>query len=113
MWLQDCIQHVKGPLGLAEHVSTSLWASFSEKRPEENTSQTKAVKLRAAFRRYSLGSLCQGSELQGNVRPVLGAVSHHISVKTQLQRSLDGQDLGSTVPVQALRLSLTQCPRLL
>lgn len=84
MWLLDCIQHMKGPLGRAEHVSSSLWAFFSEKCPEENTSQTKAVKLRAAFRRYSLGSLCQGSELQGNDRPVLGLFSIIFLVKTQL-----------------------------
>lgn len=107
MWLLDGRHRVKGPLGLAEHVSISLWTSFSEKCPEENASKTKEVTLRAVSSRTQegpLGSPCQGSELQGDNRPVLGLLPVIFLVKAQLDRSLD---LGSTHPGLAL------CPGLL
>lgn len=75
MWLLDGRRGVKGPLGLAEHVSISLWTSFSEKCPEENASKTKEVTLRAVSSRVPMSGLRTSGGRQASTR----AASCHIS----------------------------------
>lgn len=100
-WLTDCI---------------GIQASFSDKCPGEM--KTTNSKERGKGQEPYSGGIPQGpcaqaSELQGNDRPVFWLFFVTVFVKAQLHSSLHGQDLGSTVPIQAFHLGLAPFPRLL